>query len=293
MSQKCPACKSENIEFELGLKDYFLSQENFEIMVCRDCKVSFTYPFPHESEIHRYYSSDNYYSHSDDKNGLIPFLYRKVKSININTKYKQVTKGMVPGKLLDFGCGIGDFLAHAQSKGWSVHGIEPNEKAREIASDKLNNAILDNNGLNKFPDNHFDLITLFHVLEHVYSPDDLLSDLLRVLKPDGRLILALPNKNSFDAKFYKKFWAGWDVPRHLWHFNPESIDELLKKHQMEKFREVPMRWDAFYVSLLSEQYKKSTIPLANAFLRGLISNFKAGFSGQYSSLIYCFRFMKS
>jgi SAM-dependent methyltransferase len=293
MSQKCPACKSDNIAFELSLKDYFLSQEDFEIWSCKHCKVSFTYPFPSESEIHRYYSSENYYSHSDDKNGLIPFLYRKVKSININTKYKQVTKGLFPGRLLDFGCGIGDFLAHAQSKGWSVQGIEPNEKAREIASDKLKCEVFDNKGLDNFPDNHFDLITLFHVLEHVYSPDDLLSELLRILKPDGRLILALPNKNSFDAGFYKKYWAGWDVPRHLWHFNSESIEHLLKYHQMEKFREVPMHWDAFYVSLLSEQYKKSALTLPKAFLRGLISNVKASFSGQYSSLIYFFQFKKS
>jgi SAM-dependent methyltransferase len=293
MSKKCPSCRSENIEFEIGLKDYFLSQEDFEIWICNDCKVSFTYPFPPESEIQRYYSSENYYSHSDDKNGLIPFMYKIVKSFNINTKYKQVTEGMTPGSLLDFGCGIGDFLVHARSKGWSVHGIETNEKARRIASDKLNCEILDGKGLSHFPDNHFDLITLFHVLEHVYSPDDLLSNLLRVLKPDGRLIFALPNKNSYDAKFYKKFWAGWDVPRHLWHFNSESINEMLKNHQMRKFRQLPMPWDAFYVSLLSEQYKKSIFPLPKALLVGLISNLKAFLSGQYSSLIYCFQFKRN
>ncbi len=289
MSTKCPVCNSEHIAFELGLKDYFLSQEDFEILHCNDCNISFTNQIPAATEMQQYYSSEKYYSHSDEKKGFIPFLYRKIKSININTKYNQVTKGMLPGKLLDFGCGIGDFLIHAQAKGWSVHGIEPNVKARDIASKKLRSEILDNEGLMRFPDNHFDLITLFHVLEHVYAPDELISELLRVLKPNGRLILALPNKDSFDAKYYNKFWAAWDVPRHLWHFVPESVEGLLEKHKMEKFKQIPMRWDAFYVALLSEQYKKSTFPLLNALLIGLISNFKAGLNGQYSSLIYCFK----
>ncbi|MDD3637117.1 MAG: class I SAM-dependent methyltransferase [Bacteroidales bacterium] len=289
MSIICPNCNSSDIKFELALKDYFLSQEEFSVYTCNDCKVSFTHPFPAETELGRYYASEKYLSHDDGKRGLIPFLYRQIKNINISTKYHQVTKALKPGKLLDYGCGIGDFLVYAKQNGWVVDGVEPNSSAREIASQKLDTQVFDVNQLKNFPDAHFDLITLFHVLEHVYSFNKLLPELVRILKPNGRLVIALPNKDSFDAHYYKQYWAGWDVPRHLWHFNPESISLLGQNFQLQKLHQYPMWWDAFYVSLLSEQYKKSSLALLRAFVIGLLSNFKALFNSQYSSLVYVFK----
>ncbi|MDD4374122.1 MAG: class I SAM-dependent methyltransferase [Bacteroidales bacterium] len=286
MSIICPNCRSEFTRFSLVLKDYFLTQEEFNIYQCASCKISFTFPFPEESKIPEYYASEKYFSHDDNKKGLIPLLYRQIKTINISTKFRQVTENMQPGKLLDYGCGIGDFLVYAKQKAWSVEGVEPNVNAREIASQKLSKEVFDISRLSSFPDAHFDLITLFHVLEHVYSLNELMSELVRILKPNGRLVIALPNKNSYDARYYKQYWAGWDVPRHLWHFTPESISLFCANFKLHDYQQYPMWWDAFYVALLSEQYKKATFSMPRAFLIGLISNMKALFSSQYSSVIY-------
>ena len=188
--------------------------------------------------------------------------------------------------LLDIGCGTGDFLETAQQNKWQVSGIEPNEKARQIANKKTNQSVYETKDLSKFAHNSFDVITLWHVLEHLPNLEDHIETFKKLLKPNGTLVIAVPNYNSFDAKYYKQFWAAYDVPRHLWHFNQTSISKLVATQSFLVEKVKPMWFDAFYVSMLSEKYKSGKINPIKGFFIGLRSNMKALRSKEASSLIY-------
>ena len=285
----CPWCGcTENTSY-LKVKDYFLTREEFEILECPQCHLLYTSPRPSLPESQRYYQSNNYFSHQENKSGFIPRVYEFVKSFNIHSKVRMATKGMTPGSALDIGCGVGDFLFSLQRRGWSVNGIEPSSQARNIASKRLGFTPLDPTESPALPDASFDLVTLWHVLEHV---DDLalqISELQRLLKPGGRLIIALPNFTSFDAQFYKEHWAAWDVPRHLNHFSPEFMQSMFANLSFQYIDNHKLIWDAFYISYLSESFLNHSLPLIRGFFVGLRSNTKALRSGRYSSLVYRFQ----
>ena len=290
MSKNCPWCDSENNHQFLELKDYFLTQENFEILECNECKLLFTSPCPAPDKIGSYYKSEDYLSHNEEKKGLFAKIYNKVKKINIKNKFNIATNGQQPKakSLLDIGCGVGDFLLYAKENGCDITGIEPSEDARKIAEKKLDCKILPPEELQNIPDNSFDIVTMWHVLEHVADLKTEIHHLQRILKKDGRLILALPNYKSYDAEYYKDKWAAYDVPRHLSHFSQTSIKNIFKETKLQLIDIKPLKWDSFYISMLSEQYLSSK----NSFLKGTLigwkSNRKARKSGEYSSLVYVF-----
>ena len=289
MKNKCPWCNSENNHQFLKLKDYFLTQEEFEIIECENCKLLFTTPCPTPDKIGSYYKSEDYLSHNDEKKGLFAKIYNSVKKINIKNKFKiAISRQLSAVSLLDIGCGVGDFLLYAKENGCEITGIEPNEEARKNAEKKLNCKILSPEELKNIPDNSFDIVTMWHVLEHV---DDLKSEIYhleRILKNNGKLIIALPNYKSFDAQYYKDKWAAYDVPRHLNHFSQTSIRNIFKENKLQLIDTKPLKWDSFYISMLSEQY----INKKNSFIKGLLtgwkSNRKAKKSGEWSSLVYIF-----
>lgn len=285
---RCPWCNTNTERKILDLKDYFLTNENFQILECPHCCLLFTDPRPDAHVIGRYYQSEKYYSHQEKINGLVPRLYSIVKSINLKTKYREATKGIKCGKILDIGCGIGDFLFKAKQKGWSVTGIEPEDKARKIAEAKLKKTVLKPSDIQNLPDASFDLITMWHVLEHVDDLQAEITQLQRLLKTNGRLVVAVPNFESYDADYYKDKWAAWDVPRHLNHFCIRSMKDIFQEKGFCLSQVKGQKWDAFYISFLSEKYKRNKGPLFKAFFRGLISNLKARRTGAYSSLIYVF-----
>ena len=290
MSKKCPWCNSENNHQFLKLKDYFLTQEEFEILECEDCKLLFTSPSPAPDKIGSYYKSEDYLSHNEEKKGLFARIYNKVKKINIKNKFKIATSYQQSAvSILDIGCGVGDFLLYAKEKGCNVTGIEPSEDARKIAEKKLDCKISSPEELQNIPDNSFDIITMWHVLEHVADLKTEIHHLQRILKKDGRLVLALPNYKSYDAEYYKDKWAAYDVPRHLSHFSQTSIKNIFKETNLQLIDIKPLKWDSFYISMLSEQYLNSK----NSFLKGILtgwkSNIKAKKSGEYSSLVYIFK----
>ena len=290
MSKKCPWCNSENNHQFLKLKDYFLTQEEFEILECEDCKLLFTSPCPAPDKIGNYYKSEDYLSHNEEKKGLFARIYNKVKKINIKNKFKIATSSQQSAvSILDIGCGVGDFLLYAKEKGCNVTGIEPSEDARKIAEKKLDCKISSPEELQNIPDNSFDIITMWHVLEHVADLKTEIHHLQRILKKDGRLVLALPNYKSYDAEYYKDKWAAYDVPRHLSHFSQTSIKNIFKETNLQLIDIKPLKWDSFYISMLSEQYLNSK----NSFLKGILtgwkSNRKARKSGEYSSLVYIFK----
>lgn len=284
----CPWCGTPSEHVYLKLKDYFLTQEDFSVFECDHCHLLFTAPRPDEAHLGTYYQSEQYFSHQENTQGFIPRIYEAVKSINIRHKVKLATQGFSVGNALDIGCGVGDFLVGLQQKGWIVQGIEPSADARRIAEKRLGFCPLSPDDYDKLPSESFDLITMWHVLEHVADLHFQLSQLHRLLKPNGRLVIALPNYQSYDAKYYKEYWAAWDVPRHLNHFSVDSIRSIVGNNGFQLIDIQKLVWDAYYISYLSETYQKHSLALLRGCWRGLCSNLSACRSKQYSSLVYRF-----
>lgn len=280
----CPVCGSTHFTDFLVCRDYTVSHQLFNLIKCSTCNIVITSPQPGHEELGRYYQSDDYISHTSKANSFIDKLYLAARRFTLSKKQKLITS-LCPahGTLLDIGCGTGDFLQTSRQHGWSVQGVEPGEKARTLS---LQKGLPVASSLEEVQGN-FDLITLWHVLEHLPDLNKSIKNIYTRLKPGGILLIAVPNHNSYDAQQYKSQWAGYDVPRHLWHFDQHNMERLLHKHSLAVQKTLPLLLDSFYVSLLSETYigkKPSRYP--KAFWAGLLSNLKASVSGEYSSLIY-------
>ncbi|MBR4392161.1 MAG: class I SAM-dependent methyltransferase [Bacteroidales bacterium] len=284
----CPWCGTPSEHEYLKLKDYFLTMEDFSVFECDHCHLLFTVPRPESDKLGSYYQSEQYFSHQENKTGLIPRIYEIVKSFNIRRKIKLATANLQIGSALDIGCGVGDFLVALQKKGWHVQGIEPSSDAKAIAQKRLGFYPLCPDDYATLPSSSFDLITMWHVLEHVEDLHFQVDQLNRLLKPGGRLVIALPNFKSYDAYYYKAHWAAWDVPRHLNHFSSESIQSIFSESNFKSIDIQKLRWDSYYISYLSESYLHHSLPLVRGLWRGLCSNISAYRSKQYSSLVYRF-----
>lgn len=236
----------------LKTKDYLVSGEAFELIYDSELDMLKTFPEPNAESLPKYYESEDYISHTDAKRGLFSRLYQTVKKLSLQKKAKLIfDQNSGVGSLLDVGAGTGEFLKVAKEKGWKVQGMEPNKTACTLAFEK---GIKLESSLNYFEGEQFDVITLWHVLEHIPNLEGTISELSDLVKQNGTLIIAVPNFKSYDAKHYKEFWAAFDVPRHLWHFSKVSIVKLFSKNfTLEKTE--PMIFDSYYVSLLSEKYK--------------------------------------
>ncbi|GAA4234032.1 class I SAM-dependent methyltransferase [Postechiella marina] len=271
----------------LNVKDFSVSGEEFNLIENIEYGFLETIPQPTSKELPEYYKSEDYISHTDSQRNLFEKVYHLVRKISLKKKFNLINANVFNGKnLLDVGCGTGDFLQTAQDNNWNVTGIEPNEQARAIANKKTKNVVFNTEQLLKFKENSFDVITLWHVLEHIPDIENQIKILKKLLKSNGTLIIAVPNYKSYDAKYYKNFWAALDVPRHLWHFSRTSISNLVGKQSMKVVKIKPMLFDAFYVSLLSEKYKTGKMNVVKGIWIGLVSNIKSLFTKEASSLIY-------
>lgn len=271
--------------------DYSISKESFELKYNSELDMFNTFPKPENIDLPKYYKSENYISHTDSTKSVMDKIYQLVKTFTISSKVKLISSYSNSNpKLLDIGCGTGEFLKSAFTKGWEVTGVEPNDKASELALLKLdqNKNIFTSIDelITNIPSKKFNVITLWHVLEHIPDYNETIVKIKSLLEPDGILIVAVPNFNSYDAKHYKEFWAAYDVPRHLWHFSKTAIHNIFLKHQMRVEKIIPMYFDSFYVAMLSEKHKTGKSNLIRAFFIGLVSNLKALFSKEFSSLIY-------
>ena len=268
----------------LTVKDYSVSKETFDLYHDEELDMLITTPQPSLDSLGKYYESVDYISHTDSKRSLFEKAYHFVKSIALKNKLDLINS-LQPdkGRILDIGAGTGDFLSVAKQNGWQTIGVEPSDKAKAIAKNKgvsfvEKTAELENQS--------FDVISMWHVLEHVPNLDEQIKELKRLLKPNGTLIIAVPNFKSFDAKHYGKFWAAYDVPIHFWHFSKTAIQALFQREKMKLVKVVPMKFDSFYVALLSEKYKTGKMNFIKAFFVGLQSNWKAKKNLEYSSHIY-------
>ena len=293
----CPLCGGTSFKRLIDCTDYTVSRETFTIVECDKCSFKFTNPRPTESEIGKYYESEDYVSHSNSKKGVINTVYHWVRNYSLNQKVGLINKefeSQNPGhsgqkKLLDIGCGTGEFLATAIKAGWIGKGIEPSEKAREqaIINHKLD--VKDQQGIVNLEKESFDVITMWHVLEHVHTLNERIVELYTLLKRGGKAIIAVPNCNSHDAQVYGANWAAYDVPRHLYHFTPETMKAIFKKHHFNFVKALPMKFDSFYVSMLTEKNVNGKNNLPAAFMNGLQSNLKAKNDAEkFSSVIYVF-----
>ncbi len=285
----CPVCGNSKIFFSLYAKDYTVSSENFEIWECTNCSFRFTQNIPDVSEIGKYYQSQKYISHSDSSDGLINSLYHKIRKRTLVNKKKLVEKmtQKSAGNILDIGCGIGSFLHTMQKANWTITGVEPDANARQKAKELYHISVQPSNQLFELPNNSFDAITMWHVLEHVHDLHRYVDQIKNLLKYKGRIFIAVPNYTSYDAQYYDSCWAGYDVPRHLYHFSPKTMKEMLKTHGLSLLSMKPMWYDSVYVSMLSEQYKTGRSNPIKAGIVGTISNVKALMNVEKcSSIIY-------
>ena len=287
MSQKTDFFK--NLKPYLNCKDHTVSGEEYSVMFNEEYKMLVTSPVP--KNLFNYYKSKNYISHTDSKKTFFDKAYQVVKKITLKHKLRLINESLRtqnsmyrPEKnILDVGAGTGEFLKVCKNNSWKVFGTEPNNDARTIAVKK---GIVLERDISKFSNQKFEIITLWHVLEHVENLSEYISNLNTMLSDCGRLIIAVPNFNSDDAKYYKEFWAAFDVPRHLWHFSQQSIHRPFLKENMLVEKTIPMKFDSYYVSLLSEKYKNGKSNFMSALYRGFVSNWKARASSEYSSLIF-------
>ncbi|MGK4566521.1 class I SAM-dependent methyltransferase [Flavobacterium sp. 3HN19-14] len=268
----------------LSVKDFSVSGEVFELYKDENLDMLITTPQPKGEDLNRYYESEDYISHTDGKRTFFEKIYQFIKNIALDRKVKLINSlAKQKGNLLDIGAGTGDFLLRAKNDGWNITGVEPSSKAKEIATQKGLSLFDESTGIKS---GTFDIITMWHVLEHVPDLDFQIKELKRLLKPNGHIIIAVPNFNSYDAEHYGAFWAAYDVPRHLWHFSKTAIEKLFAKESFQLVLILPMQFDAYYVSLLSEKYKTGKMNFIRAFFTGLQSNSKAKRNTEYSSHIY-------
>lgn len=285
----CPVCGSEGLKPALSAKDYTVSGKLFAIVECKSCSLRFTQDVPDANSIAPYYQSENYISHSNTSKGIINRLYQSVRKKTLRQKRKLITKatGISRGNLLDVGSGTGAFLNEMKQQGWQVTGLEPDAGAKAVARQLYG---LELSGISQFyqlPSASFDAITLWHVLEHVHDLAAYIQQLKFLLKPEGKIFIAVPNYTSKDAAVYKEYWAAYDVPRHLYHFSPNSIQLLVEKNGLKLIDQKGMWYDSFYISMLSSKYKNGSASLIAAFFNGLRSNITAmGDVKRCSSVIY-------
>jgi 2-polyprenyl-3-methyl-5-hydroxy-6-metoxy-1,4-benzoquinol methylase len=282
----CPVCDHDKFREFLKVKDYTVSAEEFNIVECVHCNFRFTNPRPKQQYIGKYYASDKYISHTNSSQSIMDKAYKTVRYITLRDKLKLVASYKRKGKLLDIGCGTGNFLEVCADKGWNIEGVEPGELARAQAK-SLNPTAKIEAELEAIV-GKFDIITMWHVLEHVHALNPYLKKIYDLLEQDGKLIIAVPNNESFDAHHYGESWAAYDVPRHLYHFTNDTIKKALKKNGMHLVARKGMPFDAFYVSLLSEQYKYNKKSLLKSIRVGLESNQFGKKDNNYSSMIYIF-----
>jgi 2-polyprenyl-3-methyl-5-hydroxy-6-metoxy-1,4-benzoquinol methylase len=286
----CPVCNSENLKDAFSCIDHTTTQETFQVQTCTQCSFTLTNPRPEDDQLGKYYESKDYISHSNNQKGIFNRIYQMVRNHAIESKFNLINKLNSNGLILDYGCGTGEFLGYVQKQERTVLGVEPSEFARKQAIQNHQLKVL---SLDEFPsisDHSASIISLWHVLEHVSNLRETLSKFHSILNDKGHLVIAVPNCSSKDAEIYGPLWAGYDVPRHLWHFTPRTMQELLESEGFKLLKMKGMPFDSFYVSLLSEKHRTGKMNPIRAFKNGLLSNWKARNNpGKTSSVIYIFQ----
>jgi len=284
---KCLVCGSRDTELKFTCSDHLTQRGSFDIYICRSCGFKFTFDPPPENEAGKYYDDREYISHSDTRKGVINTLYHFTRSLMLRRKRSLIRRvtGLNTGTLLDIGCGTGYFAGFMKESGWKVSGLEINEKARNHAREKFGLEVIDQPQLSGLNSGSFDCITLWHVFEHFYDPAGYFTAIRRLLMPGGKCIIAMPDSSSFDAHHYGRHWAAWDVPRHLWHFDPDTFRSFAENNGFRVTGIKSLPADVFYISILSEKYRGTNMPFVTGMIKGFWFAMLAMFNRKRSSSV--------
>lgn len=232
----CNLCASDQAELYCEGRDRQLGGERrFRFVRCRQCGLIYLNPRPLRDEMSRYYPDDYepFVRPSCSQSGsLAQWGYARY----LEKRRKALMRWKESGLLLDVGCATGDFLAHMAQYDWQVQGVEPSLSASERARQEHHLDVLTGDlSQSRFPDRHFDVVTLWDVLEHLHDPLGALTEIHRILKDDGLLVIELPSTRCFDARLFGPYWIGLDVPRHLYVFPPAPLKAMLRKAGFQIF----------------------------------------------------------
>ncbi len=289
---RCPACGGERTDAYLQVRDHLVSGEEFTLARCTRCSLVITQNHPTPDAIAGYYETGQYISHAAGARSFGDHIYFLVRRYMLGRKRKMISRQTQGRRLLDIGAGAGHFVAHLRHHGWDAYGVEPGRQAR-AAAELLHGLSLDTpDAIPQMPACSFDVVTMWHVLEHVHEPQTYLEHVHRLLTDDGLVVIAVPNPSSYDAQYYGRFWAAWDVPRHLWHFSRRSMETLLDRSGFRITASRSMPFDAFYVALRSEQYRRRHA--LSAWVWGAVLGLKGWLAGmsnveRASSVMYFVR----
>jgi 2-polyprenyl-3-methyl-5-hydroxy-6-metoxy-1,4-benzoquinol methylase len=288
--EKCNVCGKNSFSNYLQARDYFLTQEEFTIVKCDECGFLFVNPRPDVNEISKYYKSEEYISHSNTKKGLLNKVYHIIRRKNHQKKFDLISSYKENGTILDIGCATGEFLNYLKKQNWETIGVEPDINAQNFARTEYKLNVFSEDFLEKTEPTKIDVITMWHVMEHVHNIEQRMQQIKRLLAKDGITFIAVPNAACYDARHYGKFWAGYDLPRHIYHFTQGTMIQLFEKYDFKLDKIVPMEYDAYYISMLSEKYKTGSRKLWKAFWKGYQSNRWARKNeNNFSSLIFIFK----
>ena len=292
--QQCYCCGKEDFRLYTQAKDNYYT-ETFNIVQCNHCHFIFTNPRPDFNEIGKYYHAADYLSHQSHTKGFVQSIYRVARNYMKGKKLQliqQVIQKENNFALLDYGCGTGDFLGYIQKQNITAEGVEPDEHARKVAKEVNQVTTYSLEQANELSTQKFDVITLWHVLEHIHQLHEKIEQFRSWLKPNGKLIIAVPNIESYDAAYYGKHWDALDVPRHIYHFSPTNLRQIVEQHSLKLISTHPLFLDAYYIAMRSEWNKGTPrfIAYFKAVWRGWLSNLDAKKTGNYSSLIYVFEY---
>ena len=278
--------RGTNNRNSIETKDYLVTRESF-VVEEKENGISFTYPVVADAEIDKYYNTTDYLSHSSNKT-LMSFFFDFFSKIMVKKKTSFMLQLGVVNTYLDYGCGVGKLINSMNKKGVASYGYDTSSLAVSVCKNKSLSA---SSNLEDLP-NQYDLISFWHSLEHVSDYVNVLNKTKQMLSKNGTVIVALPNYDSFDSKFYSKFWAAYDTPRHRVHFTKKGFIKAANKLGFEVVKTKPLFLDSFYISMMSEKYKQSLFYFLKGFFIGTLSNLCFFFTKQASSHVYVLKNLK-